>query len=556
MLHIHAFAEIPVETRMVAEAAFPKGNVVMAIRDRLGTVYTDEQFQDLFPGRGQPAESPARLALVTVLQFMEGLTDRQTADAVRGRIDWKYALGLELTDAGFHYSVLSEFRSRLLMGGAEERLLSILVTAFQGQGLLKPGGRARTDSTHVVAAIRQLNRLELVGESMRQALNQLAHIAPEWLKRVALTEWYERYGRRFDSFHLPDSHEKRQALANQIGKDGNLLLTQAYTDEAPLAVRSAHSIEVLRRVWLQQYKMDTTGSEVHVLLRARDELPPAAKRLLSPYDLEARYARHNDKEWVGFRTHITESCDENAPIHLITHVETVAAPTQDVEVCESIHTNLTEQGLKPAEHFVDAAYLSATLLSKAAKEDGITIIGPVTKLQDVSWQAREQTGHDASQFKIDWAGKKVTCPDGQTSAKWVENCQDRTQNPVIHVAFAASTCQPCTARALCTRSQAEGRNMQLRPQAQHQALQQARAYGMTEAFKQKYRTRLGIEGSISQAVRAFELRETRYRGLLKTHLQAVAMAAAIDLCRFWDYLCGTGLGQTRISPFANLAGAT
>lgn len=554
MLQIQGFEEIPAKTRIVAEAAFPKGNLVMAIRDRLGTVYVDEQFQDLFPGRGQPAQSPARLALVTVLQFMEGLTDRQTADAVRGRIDWKYALGLELTDAGFHYSILSEFRSRLLMGGAEERLLSILVTAFQAQGLLKAGGRARTDSTHVVAAIRQLNRLELVGESMRQALNHLAQVAPEWLKCAALAEWHERYGRRFDSFHLPDSHEKRQALANQIGNDGYRLLTQAYTDEAPLSVRLAHSIEILRRVWVQQYKVDHTGLEVQVLLRANDELPPAAKRLLSPYDLDARYARHNDKEWVGFRTHITESCDENAPIHLITHVETVAAPTQDVEVCESIHTSLTEEGIKPAEHFVDAAYLSATLLAKAAMEDGITMIGPVTKLQDVSWQAREQTGYDASQFKIEWEAKQVTCPNGQTSVKWVENCQDRTGNAVIHVAFAASTCQPCPARTLCTRSQSEGRNMQLRPQAQHQALQQARAEGVTEAFKQKYRTRLGVEGSISQAVRAFELRETRYRGLLKTHLQAVAMSAAIDLCRFWDYLCGTGLGQTRASPFASLAG--
>jgi transposase len=127
MLQFQVIDEIPAETRKVAEAAFPKGNLVMTIRDRLGTVYADEQFQDLFPSRGQPAESPARLALITVLQFMEGLTDRQAADAVRGRIDWKYCLGLELTNAGFHYSVLSEFRTRLLAGSAEERLLSILI---------------------------------------------------------------------------------------------------------------------------------------------------------------------------------------------------------------------------------------------------------------------------------------------------------------------------------------------------------------------------------------------------------------------------------------------
>lgn len=556
MLQIKGFEEIPAETRQVAEAAFPKGNQIMAIRDQLGPVYTDEQFQDLFPGRGQPAESPSRLALVTVLQFMEGLTDRQAADAVRGRIDWKYALGLELTDAGFHYSVLSEFRSRLLMGGAEDRLLSILLTVFRARGLLKANGRGRTDSTHVVAAIRHLNRLEVVGESLRQALNQLAQTAPEWLKEVALADWHDRYGRRFDSFHLPDSREKRLLLANQIGQDGYRLLMHACAPETPQAVRSAPAIEVLRQVWVQQYKVDTTGAEVQVLLRASNELPPAARRILSPYDPDVRYARHNDQEWVGYRTHLTESCDEGAPIHLITHVETVMATTQDVDVCETIHAGLAEQGLKPTEHFVDAAYLSANLLAKAATEDQIRLVGPVTKLQDVSWQAREQSGYDASQFTIEWAARQVTCPNGQASVKWVENCQDRTGNAVIHVTFAAATCRPCPARPLCTRSQREGRSMQLRPQAQHEALQQARAEGVTEAFRQKYRTRLGVEGTISQAVRTFELRQTRYRGLIKTHLQAVAIAAAIDLCRFWDYLCGTGLRQTRVSPFAALASGT
>lgn len=114
---------IPEETKRVAQAAFPQGSLAMRLRDELGTVYLDDQFSDLFPSRGQPAESPAMLALVGVLQFAEGLSDRQAADAVRGRIDWKYALGLDLTDAGFDFSVLSEFRTRLAEGDAEERLL-------------------------------------------------------------------------------------------------------------------------------------------------------------------------------------------------------------------------------------------------------------------------------------------------------------------------------------------------------------------------------------------------------------------------------------------------
>jgi transposase len=141
MLQAHGVPEILAETERIARLAYPKSSLAMKLRDELGMLYTDEQFKDLFPERGQPAESPARLALVTVLQFAEGLTDRQAADAVRGRIDWKYALSLELGDPGFDYSVLSEFRSRLLAGSAEERLLTAQLRLFQARGLVKAGGR-------------------------------------------------------------------------------------------------------------------------------------------------------------------------------------------------------------------------------------------------------------------------------------------------------------------------------------------------------------------------------------------------------------------------------
>src|SRR6266699_1151087 len=110
------------EIARVAHAVFPRGNVFMQVRDTLGTIYTDEAFADLFPTHGQPAEAPWRLALVTVFQFMENLTDRQAADAVRDRLAWKYALSLELADAGFDHTVLSEFRSRLAEGSVEQRL--------------------------------------------------------------------------------------------------------------------------------------------------------------------------------------------------------------------------------------------------------------------------------------------------------------------------------------------------------------------------------------------------------------------------------------------------
>ncbi len=199
-LHPKPFGPAPEQTARVARAAFPMGNTYLRLHDEIGSIYEDEAFKKLFPTRGQPAEAPWRLALVTVLQFAEGLSDRQAADAVRGRIDWKYLLGLELADPGFDHTVLSEFRTRLVDGHAEHVLLDALFRRAQALGLFRARGRQRTDSTHVLAAVRVLNRLERVGETMRAALNSLAVVAPDWLRSVVPDSWYERYGSRVENF--------------------------------------------------------------------------------------------------------------------------------------------------------------------------------------------------------------------------------------------------------------------------------------------------------------------------------------------------------------------
>src|SRR5260370_38726881 len=172
---------IPEETVRVAHAAYPHGSTAMKRRDALGSIYEAQSFAHLFPQNGRPVEAPCRLALITVLQFMEELPDRQAADAVRGRIDWKYLLGLELTDPGFDASVLSEFRTRLVQWGEEHLLLDTLLALCKERGWLKARERQRTDSTHVLAKIRAINRLMCVGEAMRFVLNSLAVVTPDWL---------------------------------------------------------------------------------------------------------------------------------------------------------------------------------------------------------------------------------------------------------------------------------------------------------------------------------------------------------------------------------------
>ena len=217
---------LPEDTARVARAAFPKGNAYLRVHDALGPLYTNPQFAELFPKEGQPAIAPAHLALVTIFQFAEGLSDRQAADAVRGRIDWKYALCLPLDDPGFDASVLSEFRDRLIAKEAETLLFETLLAALKEQGLVKPRSRQRTDATHVLAAIQGLNRLELVGETLRHALNTLATVVPAWLQSWVPADWFARYARRFEEYRLPDALAERTALAEQIEADGRRLLTE------------------------------------------------------------------------------------------------------------------------------------------------------------------------------------------------------------------------------------------------------------------------------------------------------------------------------------------
>src|SRR3712207_1177199 len=251
---------VPDDTARIARAAFPRGNPYVLLRNRLGPVFDDAGFADLYSRRGQPAYTPWRLALVTLLQFREGLSDRQAAEAVRARIDWKYLLALDLADAGFDHTVLCEFRGRLLAGDASERLLARVLDTARDAGLLKARGRQRTDSTHVLAAVRDLNRIELLAETLRAALNEIAAAAPGWLRALAPPAWFERYGRRIEDTRLPETGAKRDAYALQVGADGHRPLDALAGSDAPPGLSTLPSVAVLRRVWARHFERTEPGS--------------------------------------------------------------------------------------------------------------------------------------------------------------------------------------------------------------------------------------------------------------------------------------------------------
>lgn len=530
---------VPEETKRVCEAAFPKGNVYMRMRDELGVFYQDEEFTPLFSNLGQPAQSPWRLALVCVMQFVENLSDRQTAESVRARIDWKYALSLELTDSGFDYSVLSEFRQRLLDNGMEQQLLDRMLSVFSERGLLKQRGKQRTDSSHVLASIRVLNRLENVGETLRSALNSLAVAAPDWLQQVIHPDWFDMYGKRVEEYRFPESKTERQELAQAIGMDGMELLSAVYSDDSPDWLRSIPAVEILRRTWVHQYCV-TKGQ---LRLREVNDLPPASLRLYSPYDPEAHCGSKRSTFWVGYKVHLSETCDQDAP-SIITHVETTIASQPDVKTTESIHDALSEKGHLPEDHLMDSGYVDAGILVNSQIEHGVEVLGPVS--EDTSWQAKAGQGYAIDSFIIDWDTKTATCPHGQTSKHWKLK-QDDYGNDIIHVRFSSPVCHVCENRSLCTQSKKNPRTLTLRPQAQHEALQKARKQQKTQLWRDEYAKRAGIEGTISQGVRGFGLRQARYIGLAKTHLQHILTAAAINIVRMDAWLTGAPLAKTRKS---------
>ena len=540
-----AILPVPEETARVAKAAFPEGSPIMRLRDALGTLYDDELFADLFPTRGQPAEAPWRLALVTVFQFMEDLSDRQAAQAVRRCIDWKYALGLPLTDPGFHFSVLSEFRSRLLAAGAEQRLLTRLLQLCKHQGWVKAGGKQRTDSTHVLTAVRALNRLELVGETLRHALNSLAEVAPDWLRPLVTPEWFERYSRRVEEYRLPKGQEARQHYAELIGADGAHLLAALDTEATLTWLRDLPAVLTLRQVWEQQY----LTREKRCCLRTAEEVPPTGERMDSPYDPEARFSNKRSTSWTGYKVHLTETCDTHAP-HLITHVETTEAMSPDVEMTEPIQRALAEKELLPDEHLVDAGYTDADWVVRSQMEMGVEVVGPVRP--DSSWQAREQTGYDVSHFQIDWQAQQAVCPQGHVSSSWTPHL-DAWGNEVVAIKFSRTDCRLCPARARCTKAAEAPRHMTVRPQLGHEALVRIRAQQETPEWKDRYDQRAGVEGTLGQGIRLMELRQARYIGLQKVRLQHVATAVALNILRLVAWLEGTKRAKTRTSRFAALA---
>jgi hypothetical protein len=300
----------------------------------------------------------------------------------------------------------------------------------------------------------------------------------------------------------------RAALAVTVGADGFALLEAVHAAQAPEWLRQLPAMQILRAVWVQQYYRDQQG----LRWRGKGELPPGALAIGSPYDTQARYGIKRGVGWRGYKAHFTETCEPDRP-HLIVHVATTVAATNDVDTVAARHADLASADLLPDQHLVDAGDTSVDHVLAARADHGVELIGPLPP--DAGWQARDEHRFDLSRFRIDWDRKQVTCPNGKTSRNW-HHSRSRQGLPIVQVSFRAPDCTPCPDRARCTRSPTSARGLTFRPRAQYEAQRRIRAEQATDAWQARYAHRAGVEGTIAQAARRSDLHHARYCGLANT----------------------------------------
>ena len=398
-------------------AAFRRGTPSMLLRDRLGAMFDDAGF-----GRPLPRTRSALLRAVAPraghAHAVPRGAERPPGSRRRARPDRPETSALApLADAGFDHSVLCEFRARLLQHDAGGRLLERLLDTAREGGLLQARGRQRTDSTHVLGALRTPNRLERVGETLRAALNAIAVAAPGWLGRMTPPDRHERHDRRVENVRLPGAAPKRAACAAPVGADGFLLLDAPAGPGTPAALPELPAVAVLRRVWSRHFERTAPDAGG----KGGDSTPGARlcdlrasgpdERVKSPYDPDARFRRRSGRSWTGTMVHPTETCDADAP-RLVVHADTTDARVHEA-MRVAIHTARAAKDLAPAQRLADAASMGADLLLDARERHGIDLIGP--QHRDMSWQGAVSEAFSIAGFAVDWDGQVARCPEGKES---------------------------------------------------------------------------------------------------------------------------------------------
>lgn len=495
--------------QLFAEKVFPE---LMKLRPKLEAMYCTTN--------GRPAEEPVRMLAVLILQFMERLPDRQATEACSYDLRWKMALGMALDEPAFHPTSLVKFRQRILAHGLERLGFEGVLDSMRDAGYLRKKTRQRLDSTHVVGLVSWMSRLECVRETMRLALQSLERICalsrPEdWCV------WWERYVESAIDFRTEAS--KLRVKMDQAGKDIRALLE--WTAGEKKTQPATEALELLRRVYAENFKEKSPGVE------QRRAQPPGAVH--NPHDPEAQWCKKSTihtqpKEWIGYKAQIAETVEEpvrqkNEPTKaIITAIVTQEATASDKSALQSVEQELAKNGQPlPEQLYVDAGYTSGKEIDRHESE-GRHLAGPV--------QPAPKHGNrfSAEDFDIDIENRKAVCPTGKQNTQ----CSrlDEKERGIMYRFEWTTACHDCPMRHKCVGKRHRHRTLTV--SEHHMHLQARRRAMKTEVFWRDMEHRNGIEGTISELARGYDLRRSRYRGQAKTRLQTLMIGAACNLKRW------------------------
>jgi transposase len=541
----HPLGPIPEETRKLGEQLLAEDDVMRMIGDKFAEIVKDQDFATMYSHTGQPALSPARLALVSVLQAVEHISDRQALRMLRTRIDWKYALHLPLDYAGFDASVLSEFRDRLVANQAERKIFDALLERMKTEGMLKGRGMQRTDSLLIMGAVRELNRLELVMETVRLALTAIAKQDAQWVRENVPAQWLEKYGQWTQAERLvrekgTKAKRETEKLLIEAGKDGYLLLEKIAGSE----FMELEQVKTLAQVWSQQYRF----SEAVAQLQNPKEVGIEGKEIInSPHDREVRYTKKRAQEVTGYKLQLTETASEDAPA-IITDVEVTASTDYDGAAIEGIHERLSERDLLPEQHLVDSAYISGQTIVESQERE-VELLGPIQP--NTSFTARQGEGFSIEDFHLDFNNKQAICPQGKECQMWTDSVRSDNGQAMFQIRWAAAVCVTCPFRDKCVQGNS-GRVIQI--SHHYPAIAQRRLAQQTNEFKDRYRRRAGIEASFSYLVINCDARSTPYCGKVKTRLHYLLIATAVNIRRLVAWQSGQRPERKRSSPLQKVMG--
>lgn len=508
---------IPEETRLIGEELLLEDSVYRLIGEKGDEIITDADFEDIYSGEGRPGVNPVVLAFVMVFQYLEKLPDRKAAEMAVWRMDWKYALRQALTWSGFHYSDLSNFRKRLLNNGQDMLIFEKVVAYLLKEGYIKSRGKQRTDATHILGQVMKLSRLELVEETIRLAVSALISADMPWTLRHLPSTFTERHNARRDTYKLSKT-EIKEAI-QEAGEDGDWLVERV-EQHASASLKELPEMQMLKRVLEEQFSW--SDDENRPKARSNEEMK--GDILQTPHDPDVRYGSKGGQGWQGYKLQVSETIAEEAKpqtARFITDIKVTPANESDQAALEPLQERLIERGMVPAKQYVDQNYMSGEHIHTSRKK-GIDLRGYV---HDGGSQKEE--GFRLTDFLVHIDKQLALCPAGKKSVRWTE--VSTTKN----VAYRASFGEQCRAcpffeSGQCTTSPA-GRRLDIN--RYHDELRARRLEAKSKVFQLEMNQRNGVEGTISELVRAHGARRSRYRGLAKNQLQASFVGAAINLKR-------------------------